>query len=274
MNRGLGTGLQLGTIEKEPIKKSSFRSDVPIQEPQMNSNDFLVFDGRPSDSPLIERVWRSYSIRAGTFLSVAASKCGIVFSRHRGKMRVTLRGPETKATVAECPADGEWFGIMFAMGTYFPKYPAAMLMDRQDLDLAEVTPRRFWLLGRSWDVPDFNNAENFVAQLVRTGVITHDPSVSMVLRGEGNSLSRRTAQRHFLHATGMTYDKYRQIERARYALSLLRQGASVLDATYQAGYFDQAHLTRSLRRFAGDTPARLRRSDYQLSLLYKTDSTC
>lgn len=243
-----------------------------IQERHMSSNDFLVFDGRPSDSPFVERVWRSYSIRAGTFLSVAASKCGIVFSRHREKLRVTLRGPETKATFAECPEDGEWFGIVFAMGTYFPEYPAAMLMNRHDLDLPQVTSRRFWLLGRSWEVPDFNNAENFVAQLMRSGVITHDPSVSLILRGEGINLSRRTTQRHFLHATGMTYDKYRQIERARYALSLLRQGASVVDAAYQAGYFDQAHLTRSLRRFAGDTPARIRRSERQLSLLYKTDS--
>jgi hypothetical protein len=183
---------------------------------------------------------------------------------------VTLRGPETKATIAECPADGEWFGINFGLGTYFPRYPADMLRDRQDVDLPEITSRKFWLLGEAWEWPDFNNAETFVAKLVRAGVITRDPSVSAALRGEWTKCSSRTAQRHFLHATGMTHNTYRQIERARYALNLLRQGASAIDAACQAGYFDQAHLTRSLRRFVGDTPTRLRQREHQLSLLYKT----
>jgi hypothetical protein len=37
-----------------------------------------------------------------------------------------------------------------------------------------------------------------------------------------------------------------------------------------AGYYDQAHLTRSLTRLIGQTPARIRRHEAQLSLLYKT----
>ena len=51
----------------------------------MSLNDFLIFDDRPSDSPFVERVWRSHSTRAGSFLSVAASYCGIPrgkFLRH------------------------------------------------------------------------------------------------------------------------------------------------------------------------------------------------
>jgi len=237
----------------------------------MSLNDFLIFDDRPSDSPFVERVWRSHSTRAGSFLSVAASYCGIVFSRHHGKIKATLRGPETKATIAECPADGDWFGITFAMGAFLPHYPASSLRDRQDVDLPEVSSRSFWLLGREWEYPDFDNVETFVERLAKTGAITRDPSVNAALRGEWQEMSRRSAQRHFLHATGMTYNTYRQIERARYAVSLLRQGVTVLEATFQAGYFDQAHLTRSLRCFAGDTPARVRRREQQVSLLYKTD---
>jgi methylphosphotriester-DNA--protein-cysteine methyltransferase len=64
----------------------------------------------------------------------------------------------------------------------------------------------------------------------------------------------------------------RQIERARYATTLLRQGRAILDVVYEAGYFDQPHLTRSLKRFIGLTPAQLmdRSKDVQLSFLYKT----
>jgi len=241
--------------------------------PPANPHDFLVFEQRPSDSPFVHTVWRSHSERAGTFTSVAASHCGIVFSRCAGKVRVTLRGPETRATAADCPADGEWFGITLAVGAFFPAYPAERLRDRNDVDLPEVTSRTFWMLGEAWPYPDFENAETFVARLIQAGLIRRDPSVAAALRGELKDVSQRTTQRHFLQATGVTYGTYRQIERARHALELLRQGASVLDATHHAGYFDQAHLTRSLRSFAGDTPARVRQRRRQLSLLYKTPYT-
>jgi hypothetical protein len=236
-------------------------------------NDFLVFEDRPSDSPFVERVWRSHSTRAGTFLSVAASHCGLVIGRVRGRAAVTLRGPETRATIADCPGDGEWLGIHFALGTFLPEHPAAMLRDRQDRDLPGATRRTFWLEGTAWEYPDFGNAESLVVRLARAGVIARDPAVGAALSGDWEALSRRSAQRHFLHATGMTHSAYRQIERARYATSLLRQGASIQDVVHQAGYFDQPHLTRSLRRLIGATPAGIQRRERQLSFLYKTAPT-
>ena len=55
-----------------------------------------------------------------------------------------------------------------------------------------------------------------------------------------------------------------------HATNLLTQGISILDTVHEAGYFDQAHLTRSLKHFIGQTPARIIRGDTQLSFLYKT----
>jgi methylphosphotriester-DNA--protein-cysteine methyltransferase len=69
----------------------------------------------------------------------------------------------------------------------------------------------------------------------------------------------------------MTYSSYRQIERARYATNLLKQGVSVLDTVHLAGYFDQAHLTRSLKHLIGETPVEIIRGRRQLSFLYKND---
>jgi hypothetical protein len=235
-----------------------------------STSDILVFEDRSSDSPFVERIWRSHSTRAGTFLSVAASHCELVITRLRGRVAVTLRGPETRATVADCPAEGEWLGIRFALGTFFPEHPAATLRDRRDLELAGATRRTFWLRGRAWEYPAFENAESLVAGLVRAGVIARDPAVSAAVSGGREALSRRSTQRHFLRATGMTQSEYRQIERARYATNLLRQGASIQDAVDRASYFDQPHLTRSLRRLIGETPARIQRDERQLSFLYKT----
>jgi methylphosphotriester-DNA--protein-cysteine methyltransferase len=68
----------------------------------------------------------------------------------------------------------------------------------------------------------------------------------------------------------MTQSTIRQIERARHATNLLNQGLSILDTVYEAVYFDQAHLTRSLNYFVGQTPTQIIRADKQLSFLYKT----
>lgn len=59
----------------------------------------------------------------------------------------------------------------------------------------------------------------------------------------------------------MTHGLFRQIERARYATTLLRDGTAILDTVHEAGYFDQAHLTRSLRVLIGETPASVMRRD-------------
>jgi AraC-like DNA-binding protein len=236
----------------------------------MSTATFLVFEDRPSDSPLVERVWRSRSERAGTFLSVAASHCEMALTRHRGKTFMTLRGPETRPTTAHCPADGEWLGIRFSLGTFLPHHPAATLMDRRDVNLPGVTCRSFWFQGSAWEYPDYENAETFVTRLLRAGLLARDPAVSAALRGEWQALSRRSTQRHFLRATGMTHGAYRRIERARYATRLLQRGVSILDTVHRAEYFDQAHLTRSLRRLIGETPVRIRERATQLSFLYKT----
>ncbi len=72
--------------------------------------------------------------------------------------------------------------------------------------------------------------------------------------------------------TGLTYNHVFQIQRARYATSLLKQGMSILDTVEQAGYADQSHLTRALRHFMGQTPGQIfnKNIDQPVSLLFKT----
>ena len=232
---------------------------------------FIVFEDRPSDSPLVERVWRCHSERAGTFHSMAACNLEMVVTQLQGKKLITVRGPETKATTGDCPAEGEWVAIRFKLGTFMPLLPARKLRDHSDVNLPAATGRSFWLNGSAWEYPDFENAEAFVKRLVRAGLIAFDPSVEAVLQGQRPRHSLRSTQRHFLRATGITHSTIRQIERARHATCLLKQGVSILDTVCQAGYFDQAHLTRSLKHLIGQTPAQIIRAQEQLSFLYKTE---
>jgi AraC-like DNA-binding protein len=71
----------------------------------------------------------------------------------------------------------------------------------------------------------------------------------------------------------MTQATIRQIEPARHATNLLRHGSHIAAVAHHAEYFDQAHLTRSLKYFVGQIPAQIIRGEEQLSLLYNTDET-
>ena len=231
----------------------------------------FTFDERPSDSPFVERIWRAHSEHAGPFSSIAMSHWEMVVTRHQDKTTLTVRGPETKATPLHCPADGEWLGIRFKLGTVMPHLPASNLVDG-DVNLPNAASQSFWLHGSAWQFPDFENADTFVDWLVRDGLIVREPVVEAALQGQLKDLSIRTARRHFLRTTGLTQSAVRQIERARYATILLQQGVSILDAVFEAGYYDQPHLTRSLKYFIGQTPTQIMDSSRseQLSFLYKT----
>jgi methylphosphotriester-DNA--protein-cysteine methyltransferase len=90
-------------------------------------------------------------------------------------------------------------------------------------------------------------------------MLAHDPVVEAALQGYPveKTLTIRTVQRHFLGATGLTQAAIHQIERAHRAAELLQRGVSILDTVHQAGYSDQPHLTKSLKRLLGRTPAQL-----------------
>ena len=233
----------------------------------------LTCEERPADSPFVEVVWRSHGEEGGSFISMAESHCGIAVTRYQGKTTLTVRGPEIRATPAYGPPGAEFFGIVFKPGAFMPDLPAKMVMDRHDVNLPEARSNSFWLKGSAWQFPDFDNIDTFVNRLIRDGLLVYDPVVGAVLQGQPiEEITPRSVQRRFSQATGLTQSYMRQIERARYATMLLKQGISILDTVYQAGYFDQPHLTRSLKHFIGFTPAQLISEDRTkpLSFLYKT----
>lgn len=232
---------------------------------------FIFFEYRESDSPVIEKVWRCHSERGGLFSSVAACNWEMVVSKCGGKTSLTVRGPESRATAVECPGEGEWFSVRFKVGTYLNLFPPGELRDKNDVNLPGATTRSFWLNGSAWEYPNFENAETFVDRLIRRGLVSVDPLVTDVLKGRKHGLTTRTAQRRFLRTTGLAHTTIDQIERARRATLLLKQGRSILDVVFETGYYDQAHLTHSLKHFVGQTPTQIIRAEQQLSFLYKTE---
>jgi hypothetical protein len=215
--------------------------------------ELFTFELPSTGSPMIHQAWRTHSEPEESFISVAERHWEIVVTRQQGRAQLTVRGPETKATTAPIPGDAEFLGIQFSLGTFMPALPPQRLVDGA-LTLPQATKGSVWLDGTRWALPGPENADVFVERLVRAGLLVHDPAVSAAVHGDVQGLSKRSIERRVSRATLGTI---RQIQRAERAVELLARGVLPLEAAQQAGYADQAHLTRSLRRFAGQTPSKI-----------------
>jgi AraC-like DNA-binding protein len=182
----------------------------------------------------------------------------MVVTKRNGRTSLTVRGPETRATIVPIPEDAEFFGMEFRVGTCMPSLPIAQLVDNT-LTLSDAASRSFWLNGSAWELPNYDNADVFLRRLERKELVVRDRIVQAALRGHATDLSLRSVQRRIRCTTGLTHAIIRQIERAQQAVSLLEKGTAIHDVVERLGYADQPHLNRSLRRFIGHTPARILR---------------
>lgn len=218
-----------------------------------------VFEGRVSDSAFIHMVWRGHVEADYQPVCPADPHWNLLFSRRGEHIRVSVEGA-TNQTIAKQNFEGtEFLVIKFKLGMYMPVVPVHTLINA-DAVLPDASSRSFRLNGTAWPLPSFDTAEVFVDRLVREAMLAFEPVVKTVRQQGEPAVSHRTVRRRFLRATGLTPKVIQQIERAQQASALLQTGVPILDTVYQLGYSDQAHLTRSLKRFIGQTPAQLLRT--------------
>ncbi|WP_214407178.1 helix-turn-helix domain-containing protein [Pseudonocardia lacus] len=231
----------------------------------------LHIESRPSDSPHVERVWRSRSSDVAEMTAVASQHWDLVVWEHRGEVLAAVHGAETRASRAPVPEDATFLGINFALGTTLEHLPPGRLVD-SSTPLEAAAERAIWLAGSALRLPDYDNAEFFVRRLVRDGIVVRDPVVAAAVEGRPAGVSQRTVQRRFVATTGLTRGAVQRIERARRAALLLREGVAAPDVVHRLGYFDQPHLAHSLTRYIGRTATQLATDApaVPLSLLYKT----
>ena len=183
--------------------------------------DVFEFEQHSARSPMVERVWQTRSVPEESFISVAASNWEMVITRQDGEAWLTVLGVDRGVTL-----------------------PAA-------------TKRSVRLDGYRLELPGRDDVDAFVAKLVRTGLLEHDPVPQAAVHGPVDGLSARSLERRVSRATGLTRGGIRQIRRAEVAVRMLTEGVAPIDVALRAGYADQPHLTRSLRRFVGQTPAEI-----------------
>ena len=216
----------------------------------------LIYEERSSGSPYVETITRGLTAGDGSPIRPAESRWHMVIVRQNGDVRLLVVGPLTTAGIVSYTEGAELLWIKFRLGTFMRHLPPRDFLDVETI-LPRASSQSFWLNGSAWQFPDYENADTFVNRLVRDDVLVLDPVVNAVLQGHPQEMSSRTVRLRFLRATGLSQSHVHQIERAERAAALLRKGVPILDTVYEVGYFDQPHLTRSLKRWIEHTPARL-----------------
>lgn len=216
----------------------------------------MISEERLSDSPYIESVMRGWTLSEGMSIRPAEIHWHMVFVKHPSGTLALAVGPLTTSGITSWGEGGEILWIKFKLGVFMPHLPMKHYLNAEQT-LPDASRDRFWLKGAARQIPDFENVESFIDRLVREEELVHDPAVSAALQVGPLEMPDRTLRHRFLQATGQTQKHIRQYERAIKAASLLRHGVSILDTVFETGYFDQPHLTRSLRQFIGYTPAQI-----------------
>lgn len=206
-----------------------------------------------SDSPYVETITHGWTASDGSTIRPAEIHWHMIFSKHHGRVHPLIVGPLTTAGVVSWTEGAEILWIKFKLGAFMPHLPPREFLDVETM-LPGGASQSFWLKGTAWQFPNYDNVETFIDRLVRAEVLVRDPTVNAALQGQLQDTPSRTTRHRFGRATGLSQSHIHQFERAQRAAALLEQGVSILDTVHEAGYFDQPHLTRALKRFIGKTP--------------------
>jgi AraC-like DNA-binding protein len=184
--------------------------------------------------------------------------------------RLVVAGADT-ATVAVVtrPGAATW-GLRFPPGVAYALLgvPARELTD-QRVDLADLAPVPGGALASAGDdIPVM--LERVLVSLWRRA--DPDPSVLRLAASLDHAARGRRSVRQIAADHGLSERSLRRtgdrlfgyglktlmgIHRFQHALRLARSGTALSEAAATAGYFDQAHLSREVRRLTGATPGAL-----------------
>jgi len=209
---------------------------------------------RKSDNPYIETVWHSKCLTDGVYMATPDSSWDfIAMVSSDGSKGMMLAGQATKTYPVPYTAGSSGIVISFVPEAYLHGYDLSKIVDSSEI-LPNADEDHFIFLNHVFAFPTFDNAEEFVNEMVQLGMLKSSSVVASVLQGAPPAMSDRAKQRYFAKTTGLTQKSFEQIERAKQAVALLQQGKKPADVAAELGYTDQAHMTRSIRKLMDTTP--------------------
>lgn len=219
----------------------------------------FVEEERAADSPLVASIRRVQYHASMQETVLPDGSWDLLFMRRAGgPMFAVQTGQIVSPLTVDHDAGDELLVVAFKPEVYMPRLPGHKLFQ---LGVARPVEqdRRVWIDTERLEVPSFDNVEQLVAAMARKGLLERDPVVALALKGADQRLDERSVQRHFAAVTGLSYKGFQQIARAREAARLLRAGLAPAQVAAELAFSDQSHMTHSLKRFLGQTPAQLAR---------------
>lgn len=213
-----------------------------------------IHESRQSDDPYIDTVWKSKAIANGTYLVTPDGSWDLIAAEEPDGSRIAfLAGQVTKPTRLPYRAGNKSVVISFTAGAYLPYLRGAVPAD-SFIMLPVENNTHFKLADHTFVLPTYDNAEELVMQMVSLGVLKNDAIVEHILHGAPKAASKRSVQRHFKTTTGITHKKLADIHRAQQAVRLLKKGKDPATTASDTGYYDQPHLTKSLKHLMDSSP--------------------
>lgn len=215
-----------------------------------------MYESRSSDLPGINCIWHAIAEDDGVFTDPANEYWGLAFTKHAdGIFSAELIGPTLMPRKLDSYRGEEYWGVEFKAHIVMRDIDKAAILG--DMVQLPVRENMVCLHGKDYAIPLYDGLEALTDQLIRDGCIEANAHILQSLKGSGAGFSERSWQRHFKRVTGITKKQIKQLERSRYAFFLLQQGMSAAVAATEAGYADQAHMTRSLKLIRSETPAQI-----------------
>ncbi|WP_019612877.1 helix-turn-helix transcriptional regulator [Psychromonas ossibalaenae] len=230
----------------------------------------------------VEAVWTYYNVQGNHHYIVPDGRTDLIFTfdiQANGQLNniiPIISPPFTKAHLIKIRAHQGFIGLRLRAGftASFLSTPLSMISGslQYGKDAAEHVP---WIENLCSD-------KNNVSQLI-TGINRHICALppqskttmvadilSLIHQDQGitqvNSIaqqikvSERTINRKFTHAVGLSPKQYSSIVRLKRAIdSLTNSSYAVSSIAVDCGFSDQAHMTREIKNYMGQTPLILRK---------------
>jgi len=210
---------------------------------------------RTSDNPFIDRLWASENLESGVYKATPDGCWDLIAHTSKdGSRTMMLTGQASKPAMVPYEGGTSAVVISFVAGAHIPQLPGASMLDSAKI-LPNADEDHFMLLGHTFAIPTYKNAEELVEAMERHGLLAIDEVVAAVLKGTPKAMSDRNMQRHFMQTTGLTRKSLEQIHRAQKAVRLIKAGAPLSAAAADAGFTDQPHLSKSLQKLMQARPS-------------------
>lgn len=216
----------------------------------------FTYEDKKIDSIFIDKIWHTHTTSQGIYTAGLDGNWDIIISKKAGLTSVTINGVGKSASQVPYEAGIESIGIALKPGVFLRDLNGKDIVDSQHT-ITHESESYVRIGGELFKIPDFASVEVFIDELATSNILRVNNIVSSFNHGDKKGFSDRSLRRHTLQTTGLSPYFFHQIQRAQNATQLLQQGMSIAQAASEAGYTDQAHMTKAVKQLIGRTPAQI-----------------